>query len=131
MYKYKLANLNNLPDNITIAAFDVTSLYTNIDIDEGIKACKEILATHRPITDIPNNSVLIDILRLVLENNNFDFAGRHFLQRKGVAMGSSVSPSVANIFMAQFERKFVFNHPHQPVVWLRYIDDIFAIFSDT
>ena len=130
-FLYKLKNIGNLPNNLTLVSLDVSSLYTNIDINEGINACKEMLAIHRSIHELPDNRAIIDLLRLVLENNNFDFADKHYLQKKGVAMGSCVSPSVANIFMSQFERKYVYTHANKPFIWFRYIDDIFAIFTQS
>jgi hypothetical protein len=61
--------------------------------------------------------------------NNFDFNQKHYLQVGGTAMGTRVAPSFANIFMADFEDKFVYSYPHQPHLWLRYIDDIFMIWN--
>ncbi len=44
-------------------------------------------------------------------------------------MGSKVSPTFANLFMENFENKWVYTYPLQPLVWYRYIDDIFAIWT--
>lgn len=44
-------------------------------------------------------------------------------------MGTRVAPTFANIFMAEFERKHVHPQPLQPDLWLRFIDDIFMIWS--
>ena len=63
------------------------------------------------------------LLKLVLTKNNFEFNEEHYLQIAGTAMGTRVAPSYANIFMAQFEQKFVdIYKPHSPFVWKRYID---------
>jgi len=63
------------------------------------------------------------LLELVLTKNNFEFNEEHYLQIAGTAMGTRVAPSYANIFMAQFEQKFVdIYKPHSPFVWKRYID---------
>jgi hypothetical protein len=61
--------------------------------------------------------------------NNFDFNGKHYLQVGGTAMGTKVAPSFANIFMANFEDKFVYSYHTQPLIWLRYIDDIFMVWN--
>ena len=42
-------------------------------------------------------------------------------------MGTRVAPSYANLFMAQLERKLLDNARIKPLIWWRYIDDIFAI----
>ena len=45
-------------------------------------------------------------------------------------MGTRVAPSYANIFMGEFENKYIYTYPKQPLFWLRYIDDIFMIWDD-
>jgi hypothetical protein len=44
-------------------------------------------------------------------------------------MGTRVAPSFANLFMAHFESKFVKCYKPGPIIWYRYIDDIFCIFN--
>ena len=46
-------------------------------------------------------------------------------------MGTRVAPSFANIFMADFENKWVYTYPTQPLVWFRYIDDIFMVWNNS
>ena len=43
--------------------------------------------------------------------NNFDFAGKHYLQVGGTAMGTKVAPSFANTFMGWFEHHHVYTYP--------------------
>ena len=42
-------------------------------------------------------------------------------------MGTKMAPNFANLFMADFEEKDVFNYHIQPLYYRRYIDDIFFI----
>ena len=42
-------------------------------------------------------------------------------------MGTWVAPTYANLFMSDFEERHVYTYPHQPLVWLRFIDDVFYI----
>ena len=44
-------------------------------------------------------------------------------------MGTKLAPNYANLFMADFENKFVFNYPIQPTYYRQYIDDIFFIWE--
>ena len=44
-------------------------------------------------------------------------------------MGTCVACSYANIFMIHLEKKLLRNAPHQPALYLRYINDIFLIFK--
>jgi hypothetical protein len=72
-----------------------------------------------------------DLTRLVLTNNIIEFNGRLFIQLSGTSMGSKFAPSYASIYMNWFEKTHLPNAPIQPVIWRRYIDDIFAVFVCT
>ena len=44
-------------------------------------------------------------------------------------MGTAAAPKYANLFMNRFERKALENWPLKPLIWLRFIDDIFMIWT--
>ena len=44
-------------------------------------------------------------------------------------MGTRVAPTLANLFMADFEERFVYTYHTQPKLWVRFIDDIFLIWD--
>ena len=44
-------------------------------------------------------------------------------------MGTKLAPSFANIFMGWFEDSFVYTYKLQPLMWKRYIDDVFMIWQ--
>ena len=60
----------------------------------------------------------------ILKHNYFEFDGKHYLQRKGTAMGTKMAPVYANIYMAVLEEDFLSKCTLQPSMYLRYIDDI-------
>jgi len=125
----KIESVSNVSPGTILCTIDVTSLYTNIPNQEGITACQKALDIHRPGPQKPSNINILKLLQYVLTKNNFDFNDRHYLQVGGTAMGTKVAPSFANLFMADFEEKWVYNHHTQPSLWLRYIDDIFIIWE--
>ena len=45
-------------------------------------------------------------------------------------MGSPLGPVLANIFMCNFEEKWVANVDSRPSIWFRYVDDAFALFDN-
>ena len=50
----------------------------------------------------------------------------------GVSMGSPTGPTTANFFLAHMENKlFNSNLDFQPKLYLRYVDNFFAVFYDT
>ena len=123
----KLNDITDQAPNAVLCTLDVSSLNTNIPHEEGIKTILEALAIHRSHTKIPHNSFLVDLLTTVLENNYFDFNGRHFHQIAGTAMETMLAPIYANLFMSHFEDKYVYTYPLQPFLWKRCLDDIFLI----
>ena len=111
-----------------LVTMNVSSLYTNIPNHEGITA------VHRTLTQNSYNGQvsiqsLTQLLKYVLHMNNFTFNEEHYLQVGGTAMGTRVAPSYANIFTSNLEEKLLRRAPHQPALYLRYIDDIFIIFT--
>ena len=125
-----LSEQGELPIDAILVTMDVSSLYTNIPNDEGLRAAMETLSAHRPEPHIkPTNLTLVKLLEMVLTMNNFQFNGVNFLQTGGTAMGTKVAPSYAVNFMGSFERRHVYTHSHQPLLYLRYIDDIFMIWQ--
>lgn len=44
-------------------------------------------------------------------------------------MGTKVAPTIANLVMADFEEQFVYTYPLQPLVWFRFIDDNFMVWT--
>jgi hypothetical protein len=57
----------------------------------------------------------------------FCFDGQFYEQTDGVAMGSPLSPVIANFFMEDHEKKPTEQTTHKPVRWFRYVDDTFVI----
>ncbi len=69
---------------------------------------------------------------LILKENTFIFAGEHYRQITGIAMGTPVAPTLANLFMGKVEHEALSAWGGtQPLVWLRYIDDILVIMEDS
>ena len=44
-------------------------------------------------------------------------------------MGTKLAPSFANLFMGNFEDKFVYTYKLKPLIWKRFIDDVFLIWT--
>ena len=76
------------------------------------------------------NEDILSFAELVLKSNNFEFNGKHYLQKRGTAIGTKMAPSYANVFMDRLERRLIENAEVKPHIWWRYIDDIFIVWTE-
>ena len=65
----------------------------------------------------------------VLKNNYFKFNGQVKQQISGTAIGIKFAPTYVCIFMDDVESKFLKTQSLQPLIWFRYIDDVFFIWT--
>ncbi|CAH3106973.1 unnamed protein product [Pocillopora meandrina] len=109
---------------------DLTSLYTVIPIDEGLRALKHLF-DHRTVKE-PSSETLLCLAELVLTFNCFSFGGNYYKQTNGVAMGTKMGPSYASLFVGFIEHQFFSQyHGPKPELYGRYIDDCLGAFSST
>lgn len=108
-------------------SMDVDNLYTNIPIKAGIQCVKNIFQVY-PDPKRPDDE-LLELLEINLTRNDFIFNNKFYLQIKGTAMGKKFAPAYANIFMANWEREALAKCPKQPVCYVRYLDDIWGIWT--
>ena len=120
------SNYGPLPQDTILCTMDVTSLYTNIPTDEFIAAAQHYLVQKHSASEV---DILIKFMDLVLTQNNFELAGKHYIQILGTAIGTRMAPSGACLFMGRLEEDFLSEASHKPLIWLRYIDDIFLIWT--
>ena len=119
----KVRSIETSPSDLLIT-LDVDNMYTNICVDEGVQAVREVLDC-----SISLNSYILELLELNLKTNDFQFNGDTFLQLCGTAMGRDYAPSFANIFMAKWEKQALEKCPLKPKIYLRFLDDIFIVWE--
>ena len=122
----KLKNLT-VPDSTFIFSIDVDSLYTNIDTVLGLEAVKKALASS-PDPSRPD-SFILKFLEITLTRNDFLFDKSFFLQICGCAMGRKYSPAYADIYLADWEESAFLKCPSRPLIYFRYLDDIFGLWD--
>ena len=66
------------------------------------------------------------LLDYCLKSTYFVFQGKYDEQLEGAAMGSPLSPIIANIYMEEFETKALSTAPTPPL-WKRFVDDTFVV----
>ena len=69
------------------------------------------------------------MLQLILKENSFQFNGKNYLQTHGAAMGTTMAVAFGNIFMSAIETEIIRLSPKKPLVWKRYVYDIFSLWN--
>ena len=123
-----IQNLELNPTKTFMCSFDVSSLFTNVPLDETIKICADAL--YRSELERPSfpEEVFIELMKSATSSVEFSFNNEMYRQKDGVAMGSPLGPALANIFVGFHEHK-LFNCHQKPLVYFRYVDDTFAVFE--
>lgn len=118
-----------IPPNSLFFTIDIDSLYTNIETKSGLSAVRKIFQTYQD--DSRPDEELLQLLEINLTRNDFEFNGEYYLQVKGTAMGKKFAPAYANIFMANWEEGALAKCQVKPLYFLRYLDDIWGIWTDS
>ncbi|XP_046394714.1 uncharacterized protein LOC124162253 [Ischnura elegans] len=69
---------------------------------------------------------MVQLFHHVLTSTYFQYHGEFYEQSDGVAMGSHLSPAIANFFVEDFEEKALSSAPLKPLLFLQYVDDTFV-----
>ena len=112
-----------------IVSFDVVSLYTNIPLAETIALVVDELYSEKSKRVPPVPKQVFKHLLEEATGGMFIYKDKLMRQVDGVAMGSPLGPSLANFFLGHIEELSVFtNESICPKMYMRYVDDIFAVF---
>jgi hypothetical protein len=121
-----------VPPGWKLTSYDVSALFTSIPTDDALKVIESYL---RKDSDLSNRTPLkvehlLKLAEFCLNTTYFMYEGNYYKQTHGAAMGSPVSPVVANIYMEDFEKRALSSAPHPPALWLRYVDDTFVLIQE-
>ena len=121
----------NFDHNLFMASLDVKLLFTNIPIDETIKNAVDDLFSSNMYRGKLSKSEPCYLLQLATSESSFIFVKILYKEIDGVAMGLSLGPTLANAFLCHYEKLWLDSCPPEfkPVVYRRYVDDIFVLFK--
>ncbi|XP_072016528.1 uncharacterized protein [Amphiura filiformis] len=111
----KISKFTLGPDECLVS-FDVTALFTCVPVDESLVIVKDLLTADTTLesrTDLSPQQVT-DLLSTCLKTTYFVYNDKFYVQREGAAMGSPVSPIIANLFMENFEEKALRSFANPP-----------------
>lgn len=116
------------PHNTTLCSYDLSSMYTNMNIQELINVLDQTYDTLEPndyAIPIINKAAFMNIVEMVLTTNEFEFAGLKYIQRIGCAMGAKPSGHICDARAYQFIESIINKFPHKDNIFLhkRFRDD--------
>ena len=103
-------------------------LYPSIPHEAGLKALFEKLE-QRADKKIPSTD-LAEMAEFILKNNFFEFETKTIQQISGAAIGTKFVPPYACLFIYSIVNDFVDSEIVKPCLWLRFIEDIFFIWTE-
>ena len=125
----KLCNLYFNTNNVFMASFDISSLFTNVPIGETIDI---VINRLFPSTQFLGFSHIQfwKLLYFAVKNGHFLFNPHLCEQVDGVAMGFPLGPLFANTFLCCHEKIWLDNclRDFKPLIYRCYVDDCFVIF---
>ena len=103
----------------SMVSFDVEALFTSVPIESAISIIKKHLEEDKDLHQRTAMTVkqITCLLEFCLRTNYFTFQGKMYEQVKGAAMGSPISPIVANLFMEDLDSKALATAPSTPKIW--------------
>jgi hypothetical protein len=124
-----------LNENDKLVSFDVVSLFTRVPVTEAIEVISRRLLEDETLderTVLPPGDIC-SLTNMCIKSTYFQFGESFYEQLDGAAMGSPLSPIVANIYMEELETMALNSTIQRPRMWRRYVDDTFVIwpYDDT
>ena len=105
-----------------MVSFDVKSLLTNLPLETTIDIILRRIYTKHELTTSLTKEEIKKLLLMSTKNVHFICNGQIYILVDGVAMGSPLSPLLADIVMIELERSLISNLS-KIKFWRRYFDD--------
>ena len=115
----QLKNVTLDPDEVVIS-FDVSSLYTNVPVNEAIQDAADRLYSGNFPTPPVSKETFTTLTKLSTTNVIVSTHDGLYRQIDGLAMGSQPAPPLANIWLSKFESDI----KDDAKIFKRYMDDI-------
>ena len=118
-------------NNLYMASFDIESFFTNISLDETINICvNSVFGNKKRVKGLLKKDFK-QLLTLSDKSPCFVFNNVYYQQVDEVVMGSPLGPTLANLFLVNYESKCLKGCPVQfaPKYYRRYVDYIFLLFK--
>jgi retron-type reverse transcriptase len=116
-----------------MVSFDVESLFTTIPVQEALAVVRKRLEEDSLLHKGTSHSIatILELATSCLNNTYFQWKGQFFKQKQGTAMDSPLSPIICNIYLEHIETQAINSFGVTPVLFNRYVDDVFAIWPES
>ncbi|XP_068247936.1 uncharacterized protein [Palaemon carinicauda] len=127
-----LKRIKDVSGEGVIASMDVESFHTNVPVDETIDliANRVYRDEMTPEMNIPEQALRTLLAICTMRAPFTTHHGHMYLQKDGVAMGSSLGVLFPDFYIGVVEER-VFSQLEWPLAYFRYIDDIFVKATST
>ena len=110
-----------LEEGEELVSFDVSSLYTNVPVEEAILYCADLLYRDSMEEKPPvSKKSFIELAKIASCNVLMSTHDGFYKQVDGLAMGSPPAPHIANGWMSQYDKEI----QRDAKMYTRYMDDV-------
>ena len=108
-----------------IMSYDVKALFTSVPIQPALNIIEKLLEEDPELQQRTSMTVkhITCLLEFSLRSTYFTFQNKYYEQVEGAAMGSPISPIVANLYMENFEVRATNTSPQPPLMLMRFVND--------
>ena len=120
----------NFTPNSKLVSFDIESLFTNVPLEETIDLATNLVYDSNSNSKPPFGANTFKKLLYHATSGIFSFDQSLYRQIDGLAMGSPLAPTLSNLFIGVLEHKFLHKSMLNVKLYVRFVDDILAVFED-
>ena len=114
----------HITENHKIITLDIKDLYVNLP-KKGIVQTTKFWLDKNSINKTISEQI-IHLLKVIIEQNYFQYNNQFFRPENGIAMGSPISGTLAEIYLQFIEETFIkqWIESREIIYYKRYVDDI-------
>ena len=119
----------SVPDDHILVSFGVINMFTNIPTNLVLQLIDERWNELKELTTL-NKTQFCDILNLIFENCFFTYNNNTYKQIRGLPMGSSLSPALADLVLEKLISSTMAIVEDSVSFMSRYVDDLLLIIQE-
>ena len=115
-YIHYISTYIHLGEDQCMVSYDVKALFISVPTTKTCSIIKQRLEDDPELNQRTSMFIgnIISLLEFCITSTYFSFQGKFYEQVEGAAMGSPLSPIVANIYMENFEVEAITSAPNPP-----------------